>query len=63
MSNVVYIKTKSGNEVVLIPANLPNSEKMLRERLGATQIDVIALDNSELGKVDGCLSCCSVLVE
>ena len=47
------------NETILMAANLPNSYPVIKaEADGAT---VVELDNSELAKVDGCLTCCSVL--
>ena len=46
-------------ETILMAANLPNSSPIIKaEADGAT---VVELDNSELAKVDGCLTCCSVL--
>ena len=58
-SNVVYIKTGE-KEVLLVPQGFPQSEKIIRAN--AKNIEIILLDNSELGKVDGCLTCCSVLI-
>ena len=51
----------NGNEkeTILMAANLPKSAAIIKsEADGAT---VVELDNSELAKVDGCLTCCSVL--
>ena len=62
-SNVVYIKTTEGKEYILQPAGYPNSEAIIRSSIEGSNISIIVLDNSELGKVDGCLTCCSVLFQ
>jgi len=62
-SNVVFIKTTEGKEYILAPEGYPNSELIIREAIKETNIKMILLDNSELGKVDGCLTCCSVLIQ
>ena len=62
-SNVVFIKTTEGKEYILAPEGYPNSELIIREAIKETKIKMILLDNSELGKVDGCLTCCSVLIQ
>jgi len=60
-SNVVYIKTTDEKEHILMPSGYEKSEKILLNAISGMNINVIRLDNSELGKVDGCLTCCSVL--
>jgi dimethylargininase len=46
-------------ETLLLPAGCPET----RDRLGAMGIDVIEVDNTELAKAEGGLTCCSLIVE
>ncbi|CBY09552.1 unnamed protein product [Oikopleura dioica] len=55
-SNVV-----SFNKTVFIPAGYPDSRKIIEENVGK-EIKLVELGNTELAKVDGCLTCCSVLI-
>ena len=70
-SNVV-----SFNDTVFIPAGYPESRsrifieqngdlfyfsEIIEENIGQT-IKLVELGNTELSKVDGCLTCCSVLI-
>jgi len=57
-SNVVYIRN-GATESILMAANLPQSAPIIKAHARGAQ--VFELDNSELAKVDGCLTCCSVL--
>lgn len=56
-ANVVRLGSK-----LLIQAGYPNSERILRKAALERQLEIIALDMSELVKADGALSCCSLLV-
>ncbi|HEY8074735.1 MAG TPA: arginine deiminase-related protein [Labilithrix sp.] len=49
--------------VVLIQAGFPRSEAILRDAARRFDLDVVALDMSELAKADAALTCCSVLVD
>ena len=62
-ANVVYVKTTEGKEYILQPEGYPNSEAIIRSSIEGLNISIIVLGNSELGKVDGSLTCCSVLVQ
>jgi len=53
----------NGNEHILAPSGYAKSESILRAKIENQNINFILLNNSELGKVDGCLTCCSVLVQ
>ena len=59
-SNVVYINHE-GKQSLLVPSGWPNSMKIIREQVENDGINIIELENSQLSKVDGCLTCKSVL--
>ena len=59
-SNVVYIN-HNGKKSLLVPSGWPNSLKIIREQVENDGINIIELENSQLSKVDGCLTCKSVL--
>ena len=59
-SNVVYIN-HNGKQSLLVPSGWPQSLKIIRQEVGNDDINIIELENSQLSKVDGCLTCKSVL--
>jgi len=58
-ANVVYFETPNGS-VLLHTKMTEEAEIKALESIKADK--KIEVDNSELGKVDGCLTCCSVLI-
>lgn len=55
-ANVIYLEDKEGKSVLIHP-------KLENEILEQLKADTkIMVDTSELGKVDGCLTCCSVFL-
>ena len=59
---MVYIERPDKN-FLLAPKGFERSLKIIRENISGENMEILELDNSELAKVDGCLTCCSVLVE
>jgi len=58
-ANVVYLETNDGSVLLHTKMTAENDIKAL----DSIKVDKkIMMDNSELGKVDGCLTCCSVLL-
>merc|ERR1711962_522658 len=62
-SNVVYIKNGSNKQFLLAPSGYPQSMEIIRNAIRGDDIQIIELSNAELSKVDGCLTCCSVLIQ